>query len=405
MNIALVSEHASPLAVIGGVDAGGQNVHVAALAQALARSGNSVTVYTRRDSQALPRRVPLTGGVVVEHVDAGPPAPMAKDDLLPWMDAFGADLFSAWQRNPPDVVHSHFWMSGKAALRAARPLGTPVVHTFHALGAEKRRHQGAADSSPLQRIDEERVIARDADRIVATASAEVFELVRMGANPRKIKVIPCGVDVERFSPVGAREARRSNRFRVVTLSRLVERKGVGDVIEALALVRDAELGIAGGAASAESSTQREVQRLATLARDAGVADRVDFRGPVARDDVPRVLRSADVVACTPWYEPFGMVALEAMACGVPVIVSAVGGLIDTVVDGVSGLHVPPRNPVSLARALGLLATDAQRRREFARAGMLRARNRYSWTRVAKQTLDVYRVATASHDANVDEDAS
>jgi glycosyltransferase involved in cell wall biosynthesis len=351
----------------------------------------------------LPRCVSLTGGVVVEHIDAGPPAPIAKDELLPWMDAFGAELLAAWQSNPPDVVHSHFWMSGKAALRAARPLGIPVVHTFHALGVEKRRHQGDCDSSPVQRIGEERVIARDADRIVATASAEIFELVRMGANPRKMKVIPCGVDLERFSPAGTREA-RSSRFRIVTLSRLVERKGVADVIAALALVRDAELIVAGGA-SAEPSTQREAHRLTALARDAGVADRVDFRGPVARDDVPALLRSADVVACTPWYEPFGMVALEAMACGVPVIVSAVGGLIDTVVDGVSGLHVPPRSPLLLARALDVLATDARRRRECARAGMLRARNRYSWTRVAKETLDIYRAVAASASANVGKDAS
>jgi D-inositol-3-phosphate glycosyltransferase len=405
LNIALVSEHASPLAVVGGVDAGGQTVHVAALAQALARTGNSVTVYTRRDSRELPRCVPFARGVVVEHVDAGPPTPLGKDELLPWMDAFSADLFTAWQRDPPDVVHSHFWMSGKAALRAARPLGIPLVHTFHALGAEKRRHQGVADSSPVQRIVEERALARDADRIVATASAEMFELVRMGANPRHIKVVPCGVDVERFSPGGTREERRSNSFRIVTLSRLVERKGVADVIEALALVPQAELVIAGGGAYGDASTQREAHRLAALAREAGVAERVDFRGPVARDDVPALLRSADVVACTPWYEPFGIVALEAMACGVPVIVSAVGGLIDTVVDGVCGLHVPPRNPLLLARALAGLATDAPRRRAFARAGMTRARKRYSWTRVAKETLDIYRAVAATDTANVGKDAS
>lgn len=406
MNIALVSEHASPLAVVGGVDAGGQNVHVAALAQALARAGNSVTVYTRRDSRDLPRRVPLAAGVVVEHVDAGPPVTIPKDDLLPLMEAFGAKLWAAWQSDPPDIVHSHFWMSGKAALRAARPLGIPLIHTFHALGAEKRRFQGAADTSPAGRISEECAIARDADRIIATASAEVFELLRMGANPRKIKVVPCGVDVERFSPVGAREARHTDRFRILTLSRLVERKGVADVIEALAHVRDAELIVAGGGAGVDATTRGEARRLAELARAAGVFDRVEFRGPVARDAVPAVLRSADVVACTPWYEPFGIVALEAMACGVPVIVSAVGGLIDTVVDGVSGLHVPPRDPRLLARALRLLATDHERRRELARAGMLRARTRYSWARVAKETLDTYRAVPVRNDARVaDEDAS
>jgi glycosyltransferase involved in cell wall biosynthesis len=391
MNIALVSEHASPLAAIGGDDAGGQNVHVAALAHALARSGNSVTVYTRRDSRELPRRVLLAGGVVVEHVDAGPPIPIAKDELLPWMDAFAAELRAAWQHRAPDVVHSHFWMSGKAALCAARGLGIPLVHTYHALGVEKRRHQGIADSSPAARIDEERMLARNADRIVATSSAELFELVRMGANPRHVKIIPCGVDLERFSPTGPREPRCANRFRVVTLSRLVERKGVADVIEALPRVRDAELVIAGGSANGDAATHAQARRLARLAHDLGVAGRVEFRGPVERAGVPALLRSADVVACTPWYEPFGIVALEAMACGIPVVVSAVGGLIDTVVDGVSGLHVPPRDPVRLARALNILATDAGRRRDFARAGVLRARNRYSWARVARETQDVYRV--------------
>jgi glycosyltransferase involved in cell wall biosynthesis len=394
LKIALVSEHASPLAVLGGVDAGGQNVHVAALAQALVRAGNRVTVYTRRDARDLPKRVTLTPGVAVEHIDAGPPVPISKDDLLPFMDAFAAALSRAWKRHPPDVVHSHFWMSGRASLAAARPLGIPLVHTFHALGSEKRRHQGDADSSPAERIDDERAIACGADRIVATASAEAFELVRLGVHPRALKIVPCGVDLEYFSPHGVVEARRSRRFRIVTLSRLVARKGVADVIEAFAGLPDAELVIAGGGDGEDLRTDPEAQRLSALARRLGVGERVQLRGRVARADVPALLRSADVVACTPWYEPFGIVPLEAMACGVPVVVSAVGGLIDTVIDGVCGIHVPPRDPQRLGRALGALANDPQRRRRLARAGMERARARYSWTRVAAETLDVYRAVAA-----------
>ena len=394
MKIALVSEHASPLAVLGGVDAGGQNVHVAALAQALARAGNRVTVYTRRDARELPRRVALAPGVSVEHVDAGPPVTIPKDDLLPFMDVFATALSRAWKRNPPDVVHSHFWMSGRASLAAARPLGIPLVHTFHALGSEKRRHQGVADSSPAERIEEERAIARSADRIVATASAEAFELVRLGAHPRALKIVPCGVDLERFSPDGAVDARRSRRFRIVTLSRLVARKGVADVIEAFAGLPDAELVIAGGGDGEDLRTDNEAQRLLGLARGLGVGGRVEFRGRVARDEVPALLRSADVVACTPWYEPFGIVPLEAMACGVPVVVSAVGGLIDTVIDGVCGVHVPPRDAERLGRTLAALANDPQLRRRLARAGMERARARYSWTRIAAETLDVYRAVAA-----------
>lgn len=394
MNIALISEHASPLATMGGVDAGGQNVHVAALAVALAKVGNSVTVYTRRDAADLPRRVGLAPGVVVEHVDAGAPRTISKDDLLPFMPAFGAYLQRAWQHHPPDVAHSHFWMSGQAALAAARPLGIPVVHTFHALGAEKRRHQGAADSSPAVRIAEEAALVRNVDRIVATASAEVFELMRMGASPRTIKVVPCGVDLERFSPVGPVEPRGARRLRIVTLSRLVPRKGVAEVIEALAHVPDAELIVAGGGESADPGRDAELVRLAAIAAAAGTSERVHFRGRVKRADVPPLLRSADVVACTPWYEPFGIVPLEAMACGVVVVVSAVGGLIDTVIDGVSGMHVPPRDPRRLASVLRGLSANPQRRFELGRAGMERARSRYSWARVAAETLDVYRAVTA-----------
>ncbi len=395
MRIALVSEHASPLATLGGVDAGGQNVHVAALACALATLGNTVTVYTRRDDAKLPDRVMMGPGVVIEHVDAGPARPIPKDAIYPHVGAFAAALSRAWADERPDVVHAHFWMSGLAALDAAKPLGIPVAHTFHALGVEKRRHQGSADTSPDARIAQEKRILREADRIVATASAEVFELMRMGASPRRLKIVPCGVDLERFTPAGPAEKRYGDRIRIVTLSRLVPRKGIADVVEALAGVPNAELVIAGGGEGPDLVTDAEAQRLADVATAAGVADRVYLRGRVERADVPALLRSADVVACTPWYEPFGIVPLEAMACGVPVVVSSVGGLVDTVVDGITGMHVPPRSPRALAQALRSLAADPQRRALLGRLGAERARARYSWSRVAAETLDVYRALVAA----------
>lgn len=395
MNIALVSEHASPLATLGGVDAGGQNVHVAALATALARLGNSVVVYTRRDDPKLPTRVTLTPGVVVAHLDAGPHKAIPKDAIWTHIDAFAAALARAVERDQPDVVHAHFWMSGHAAMAVARDAGVPFVQTFHALGVEKRRHQGANDTSPDDRLAAEQQIARRADRIIATASAEVFELLRLGANPRSLKIVPCGVDLERFTPDGPSLPRRSDRLRIVTLSRLVPRKGVADVIEALPDVPDAELVIAGGGEGPDLVSDPEAQRLAALARSLGVADRVYLHGRVERSEVAPLLRSADVVACTPWYEPFGIVPLEAMACGVPVIVSSVGGLVDTVVDGMTGMHVPPRAPRQIAAALNVLAGDANRRRMLGRLGVERVRNRYSWLRVAAETLDVYRVLAAA----------
>ena len=389
MKIAMVSEHASPLAVLGGVDAGGQNVHVAALGAAMVRRGHSVCVYTRRDDSALPRRVTMTGGVVVEHVDAGPARAVSKDLLLPYMDAFAQALERAWDAQRPDIVHSHFWMSGRAALAAAKPLDIPVVHTFHALGVVKKRWQGAKDTSPPSRLAEELAIINGADQIIATCSDELFELLRLGADRHRVRVVPCGVNLEVFTPQGAREPRRDGMQRVVVVSRLVERKGIDDVISALRQLANTELIVAGGPQSSELAADPEACRLARLAADLGLSERVVFRGRLDRGHVPALMRSADVVACVPWYEPFGIVPLEAMACGVPVVASPVGGLIDTVVDGVTGVHVPPRDPGRLAEALALLLSDERRRAALGAAGVQRARERYGWPRVASDTLHAY----------------
>ena len=391
MRVAMVSEHASPLAVLGGVDAGGQNVYVAALSQELARRGVEVVVHTRRDDANLPRRVQLAPRVTVDHVDAGPATHIANpiDNLLPFMDEFAEDLAATWERDRPDVVHSHFWMSGRASIAAATPLDVPVVHTFHALGVVKRRHQGARDTSPPERIPEERAIVERADRIVATCSDEVFELARLGADRRRISVVPCGVNLDLFQPEGPVEPREPGMRRVVCVTRMVERKGVGNVVAALADVPRTELVIAGGSALDELPLDPEYRRLVALAEDAGVADRVRFTGRLERDDVPRLIRSADVVACVPWYEPFGIVPLEAMACGVPVVGSAVGGLLDTVVHGLTGLHVPPRRPDRIADALNELLADPGRRNALGRAAAVRIRDRYGWGRVADSVLAVY----------------
>ena len=389
MRIAMVSEHASPLATLGGVDAGGQNVHVAALASAIGARGAEVVVHTRRDDSRLPRRVDLAPGVQVDHVDAGPAREIPKDDLLPYMDAFADQLHEQWARDRPDVVHSHFWMSAYAALSAAERLGIPVVHTFHALGVVKRRYQGEKDTSPEGRLEIERDVVRRAAHIVATCTDEVFELIRLGAQSARLTVIPCGVDLGLFGPRGRRERRRPGTRRILTVGRLVERKGIGNVISALPSLPDAELVVAGGPHRSRLRRDPEARRLLELAEEAGVADRVDLRGRVERADLPALLRSADVVVCAPWYEPFGIVPLEAMACGVPVVASAVGGLIDTVVDGKTGVHVPPRDPDRLGEVLAGLLADGDRRRAYGAAGVERARRMYSWERIATATLDVY----------------
>jgi glycosyltransferase involved in cell wall biosynthesis len=386
MRIALVSEHANPLAAVGGVDAGGQNVHVAALAGGLARRGHDVVVYSRRDDTSTPERVLARDGYVVEHVPAGPPSDAPKDELLQHMPAFARHLSRRWREEPPDVVHAHFWMSGVASVDAARGTGIPVVQTFHALGTVKRRQQGGQDTSPRARIGLERRLCRDVEQVIATCSDEVLELRAMGMPTDRATVIPCGVDVDVFRPV---PVERSTRPRLLVVGRIVRRKGVGNVIEALSRLPGIDLLVAGGPERSLLDTDPEVGRLRQLADRLGVEDRVHFLGAVSRDDVPAWMCSAAVVVAVPWYEPFGIVPLEAMACGRPVVGSAVGGLVDTVVPGVTGELVPPRRPDLLASTLADLLADPDRRAAYGRAGRERAVERYQWQQVVAETEQVY----------------
>ncbi|HEY8453669.1 MAG: glycosyltransferase [Micromonosporaceae bacterium] len=390
MRIALISEHASPLAMLGGVDAGGQNAHVAELSTALAARGHQVRVYTRRDGVGLPTVARVAGGFEVVHVPAGPPEPLPKDHLLPHMSEFGRALERDWDRWTPDVAHAHFWMSGLAALRAGARCGVPVVQTFHALGTVKRRHQGAADTSPPGRIGYERLIGRTVHRVVAQCRDEVGELIRMEVPPSRISVVPSGVDPDRFTPDGPAVATTPGRPRILSVGRLVERKGFADLIRALPSVPDAELVVIGGPSAPRLSTDPVAVRLRRLAAEVGVEDRVRLVGGVPRGRMPMWYRSADLVACAPWYEPFGLTPLEAMACDVPVVATAVGGLADTVVDGVTGRLVRPRDPAALAAALRELLADPHRRRAYGSAAGQRVRRHYSWHSVAGRLEEVYR---------------
>jgi glycosyltransferase involved in cell wall biosynthesis len=387
MRIAMVSEHASPLAVPGDVDAGGQNVHVGELSAALARQGHEVTVYTRRTDPTSAERIRTARDITVVHVPAGPPEQLPKDQLYPHIGEFGRCLADEWSGEPPHVIHAHFWMSGLASVLAARRVGVPVVQTFHALGTVKRRHQGDLDTSPPERIAAERTVGRHVARVIATCTDELFELVRLGVRRTQVSIIPSGVDPQEFRPDGP-TAPRTARHRLLAVGRLVPRKGFDLAIEALPGIPDTELVIAGGPPADRLAADTEARRLTELARRLRVADRVRLLGQVSRQEMPALLRSADAVVCTPWYEPFGIVPIEAMACGVPVVATSVGGLTDTVVDGVTGLHVPA-DPLALAGATRSLLASEYRRSALGMAGRDRARSRYSWDRVAAETARVY----------------
>ncbi|MET8364312.1 glycosyltransferase [Micromonospora sp. NPDC005194] len=391
MRIAMISEHASPLAILGGEDAGGQNTHVAELSAALAAAGHEVRVYTRRDALDLPVTVRAPDGYDVVHVPAGPAEPVAKDALLPHMREFSRWLIERWRGGDwtPEVIHAHFWMSGLAALTAGRQTGVPVVQTYHALGTVKRRYQGVQDTSPARRISYERELGRSVDRVVAQCRDEVGELVRMGVPRSRMTVVPSGVNLASFSPLGPVADREPGRARILTVGRLVERKGFQTVVRAMALVPDAECVVVGGPPEGLLETDPYARRLRALAESCGVADRVHLVGAVPREEMGRWYRSADLLVAAPWYEPFGLTPLEAMACGVPVVGTAVGGIRDTVVDGTTGDLVPARDPQALAAAIQRLLDDRIRRFRYATAARERARSRYSWQVTAERLAEVY----------------
>ncbi len=398
MRISMISVAASPLAAIGGLDACGRSVHVAALATALARRGHHVTVYTRRDSPELPDRVEISPRFELVHLTAGPTERLPEEELLTHMADLADGLALDWLRSKPDIVHSHLWTSGVAAIDAARRIGAPrdipVAQTFHGLAEVSHCNGTIAETSPPDREWLEPWVARNADSVIGTCSDEAFELKSLGIPTGAISVVPCGVDLRRFGTTGAIEE-RARPLRLVTVGRLEPRKGFDLVIQAFAQLVDegvdAELVIVGGDVGTHSGDgDSATAMLRALAHALGVAERVDLRGPLEHASMPAILRSADVVICAPWHGTSGIVAVEAMACGIPVVASGVGGLIDAVIDGVTGVHVPPRDAEAIATALVCLLADDGRMASLGVAGSRRVAARFTWEQVAIDTERAYR---------------
>lgn len=383
MRIAMISEHASPLGV------GDQQAHVADLSVALAELGHDVRVYTRRTDPGLDEVVAAGTGVRVIHVPAGPPYPVPAEELLPHMAEFARLLAEHWQREDwtPDVAHAHFWTSGLAAVTAAKQLDIPVVQSFHEIGAIEPGVVGPS------RTGYERALGKAVDRVVAQTQDEALGLVRIGVPRAQLTVVPAGVDSERFSPEGPIAPRDPDRPRILSVGRLVEHKGYGDVIQAMRYVPGAEVVVVGGPPADQLRADPGARSLRALAEKFQVADRFRLIGSVPHRDMPSWYRSADLLVAAPWEEQFERSALEAMACGVPVIGTAIGGLTETVVDGLTGDLVPARDPRALGGAVRRLINDKVRRFTYATAALDRARQAYSWKRVAAQIGSVYAAVT------------
>lgn len=408
MHVSLISEHASPLAALGGVDAGGQNVYVAQTATLLARRGHTVDVYTRRTDAGQPEAIMMRPGLRVVHVDAGPPRHVPKEELLPFMPGFAESVIARMSREGrPDIVHAHFWMSGMVAAEVKRRLGVPFVITFHALGKVRRAHQGDDDHFPEDRFTAEKDVIDAADRIIAECPQDAADLEQLyGAAPSSLVQVPCGFDPQELEPVDRGLAREllgvpQDADVVLQLGRMVPRKGVDDAVCGFARAtrgradgsqraREAVMLVVGGEAPDESVVDTpEGRRLQAIAAEEGAADRIRFLGSRSRETLKYVYSAADVFVSVPWYEPFGITPLEAMACGVPVVGSSVGGIKHTVADGLTGLLVPAHDPDAVALALVRLLDNGALRARMGRAARRRVNEQFTWQTVTEALEAVY----------------
>jgi len=408
MRVAMISEHASPLAALGGVDSGGQNVYVCQLAGALASSGYEVDIFTRRDHPSLNGVVRMRENLRVIHVPAGPSRYVRKEDMFPYMTEFTRYMYHYMQQERPyDVIHANFWMSGLVAMNLKHLLGIPFVITFHALGKVRRLHQKDADEFPDVRMPLEERIMQEADGIIAECLQDEIDMAELyHADPAKISVIPCGFDPDEFDPIPKQEARQKlgwpeDERIVLQLGRIVPRKGIETVIRGFAKFSryhelPARLFIVGGnTAQPDPSQTPEIGRLQTIARQEGIADNVHFTGQMDRRLLGYCYSAADVFVTMPWYEPFGITPLESMACGTPVIGSDVGGIKYTVKHGSTGFLVPPQNADALAECLAEFFKDLEHMTAMGQEAVKRV-HQFTWRKITKKIINLYEEVNAPY---------
>jgi D-inositol-3-phosphate glycosyltransferase len=411
--VAMLSVHTSPLEQPGTGDAGGLNVYVVETARRLADRGTEVEIFTRATSSELPATVPLAPGVLVRHIPAGPFEGLSKNDLPGLLCQFAAGVLRVEACHEPgwyDLVHSHYWLSGQVGWLAGDRWNVPLVHTMHTMAKVKNASLATGDAAePLGRVFGEEQVVAAADRLLANTDDEARQLVGLyGADPRRVAVVPPGVDLGTFSPGGV-GARRLARRRLglppdaellLFVGRIQPLKAPDVLLEAAARLvarapgRRSRLRVAvlGGPSGSGLDRPEELQQLAARL---GIADLVCFHPPVSRPVLADWYRAADVVAVPSHNESFGLVAIEAQACGTPVVAAKVGGLRTAVAHGVSGLLVDGHEPAEWAATLGGLLDDDGRRQRM-RSGAVAQARRFSWDATVDGTAEVYAGALADH---------
>jgi len=399
----MLSYHTCPLAILGGKDTGGMNVYVRELTRQFGRMGIAVDVFTRSQNEHVPHVLHDLGyGNRVVHIPAGRESPLPKQELLDHVPEFTQGIldFAESKNLKYDLIHSHYWLSGIAGEALKSIWRIPVVHMFHTLGLMKQRVArlpGEAEGD--YRIQGEREVLRTADRIIAATQAELAQLQWLyQADARKINIIPPGVDLSRFYPIPADEAKEfigvpPCEKMLLFVGRIEPLKGIDTLIKALAIMRRENvfvcLSVIGGEPDGgEEVPNAEMSRLKSMLQEAGVGDLVTFLGKRGQDTLPYYYSAAEAVVVPSFYESFGMVALEAMACGTPVVASQVGGLAFLVQDGVTGFTVPVDEPQALAdRLIELVRNPALRHTMIVQAATI-AQN-FGWDKIADRILEVY----------------
>jgi len=408
MRIAMISYHTCPLATLGGKDTGGMNVYVRDLTRELGRQGIHVDVFTRSQDEHVPHVVHELGyGNRVVHIPAGPEEPRSKSDIAKYIPEFveGIRIFAEEKGITYDVIHSHYWMSGLAAEQLSDAWGgTPIVHMFHTLGEMKNRVARSEDEKAGEdRLNGERQVLRRVNRVIVATLAELTQLRFLyRADSNKMTVIPPGVDVGHFYPIPPDEAKQfiglrpENRM-ILFVGRIEPLKGVDTLIQAMSCLdlglpdkdRPVHLAIIGGEPDVNpQEMSEEMARLQKMCDDLCMGGMVVFLGKRAQDTLPYYYSAAEVLVMPSLYESFGMVALEAMACGTPVIASEVGGLGYLVQDGVTGYTVPDSDPEMLCQKLSILLGDANLRNEMGQRAAEYA-NDYAWEKIAASIIKVY----------------
>ncbi|GAA0599194.1 D-inositol-3-phosphate glycosyltransferase [Kribbella sandramycini] len=410
----MISLHTSPLDQPGTGDAGGMNVYVVELSKQLAELGTEVDVFTRATSSALPARIELMPGVTVRNVAAGPYEGLTKNELPAQLCTFARAVLRAEAIHEPgwyDVIHSHYWLSGQVGLLARDRWAVPLVHTMHTMAKVKNLSlaDGDVPEPPARVLGEEQVV-ESADRLLANTPDEAQELISLyGAQPAKIEVVNPGVDLEVFAPGDQAAARRAvgvpvDAVVLAFVGRIQPLKAPDLLIRAAArmLERDPALrarlvvAIIGGPSG---NGMEHPEAHAELARALGVDDVIRFVKPMERPGLAEWYRAASVVCVPSYSESFGLVALEAQACGTPVVAAAVGGLTTAVVNGQTGLLVDGHRVDDFADALARIATDPYTRETMSQAAVKHAQG-FGWELTARRTLAAYRTAAETMAAEV-----